>query len=273
MKLWKIFIVFVLFVSTLNINSAQAKKFSLVENTDTTTTLDVQSSAGSISFSGVTSPNATVSFVEGNQIVGTTQANSLGVFNKVLSGLSPTIHNIGIYATDTDLVNTIITIYSVNVEPGLTVFLSGIILPPSFSLDADTVKRPAELLGRGRALRNADLQVFISGSNDSLTLPVKTDNLGDWSVNLNPKLHLGQKTASVLALDGLGGQSSLSQSLDFTVIRSSDLNVDNLVNLADFDIFIKSYKKVPIPDVISDINDNSVVDLTDFSIMLADWSK
>jgi hypothetical protein len=210
--------------------------------------------------------------MENGQVVGTTQADSDSIFNKTLGGLSPIIHIIGVYAADIDSINTVTTNFSINVETDSTTFLSGVILPPSFSVDSSSVLRPAELIGRGRSLSNASVQVFVSGSRDNLTLSASTNASGQWSVNLNPKLHLGLKSAYAMALNGLGGQSSLSETHDFTVLRSADLNVDGLVNLTDFSILMYSYSSNPIRNVISDINDDDVVDLVDFSIMMSNWS-
>ena len=270
MKLWKIFLTFVVFI--LSITIIPAKADNITGQMGDTSTLSVGTVAGSIDFSGYASPLAMVFFVEDGNIVGTTQADGSSQFDKTLGGLAPIIHTIGIYATDADSNTTITTNFNVNVVENTTTFLSGIILPPSFTLSSSTVKRPAELIGHGRALNNATVQIFISGSNDNLSLSTSTDAAGAWSVNLNPKLHLGIKTASAMALNGLGGQSELSEAHGFTVQRSADLNADGRVDLTDFSILMFSYGSQPIKNVISDINDDGVVDLVDFSIMMSSWS-
>lgn len=270
MKLWKIFLVFVAVISAINVIPARAD--NITGAMGNTSSMQIGSMAGSINFSGYASPGALVFFMENGQVIGTTEANSSSEFSKELGGLAPTIHTIGVYATDIDSVNTVITSFSINVVTDSTTFLSGVILPPSFSVDSSVTPRPAELVGHGRALNNASVQIFISGSRDNTAISASTNASGQWSINLNPKLHLGAKTTYAMALNGLGGQSSLSETHDFTVLRSADLNVDGSVNLTDFSILMYSYSSIPVRNVVSDINDDDVVDLVDFSIMMSNWS-
>lgn len=269
---FKIILLLIIIISIVNFVPIRTESANPTDTSGNVSSLTIAPSAGGISFSGSASPEATVFFMENGQVVGTTQADSSGLFNKTLAGLSPGIHNITVYATDVESVNTIVTNYSISVAAGLTTFVSGLILPPSFSIGSAIVPRPAKLIGHGLSLSNASTQVFVSGSRDNITLSAPTNNNGQWSINLNPKLHLGQKTAYVIALDGHGGQSGLSEIHNFSVVRSSDLNVDNLVNLADVAILMLDYKKSPLLDVASDINDNEVADMVDFSIMMSDWS-
>lgn len=269
MKLWKIFLVFVAIISILNI--AQVEADNITGSMGNTSSMLVGSTAGSIYFVGYASPLAMVFFMENGQVIGTGTADINSAFDKTLSGLASGIHDIGVYAQDADNVNTSMVNYSVNVVENTSTSVS-VILPPSFVVASDTVKRSAPLNGHGRGYQLSTVQIFISGSLDSQSITTQVDANGRWSINLNPKLHLGLKTAYGIILDGQGGQSEVSESHNYTVTRTADLNNDNTVDLTDFSILMYSYSSLPIKNVISDINDNGVVDLVDFSIMMANWS-
>ncbi len=228
--------------------------------------------AGDLRFIGYASPSALVFFIESGSVIGTQLANASSIFDKTLVGLSEGIHSISMYATDVGAVSTLTVTITINVIAGTTTTVSGIILPPTFSVDAGQVKRPASLTGQGYAINNKPVRIFISGSGNSLSLDSTTDGSGHWSVNLNPKLHLGYKYSFAMALDGIGGQSALSQERIYEVLLSADLNVDTLVNLTDFSILMYSYAQSPVPNVLADINDDGPVDLVDFSIMMYYWT-
>lgn len=263
-------------VASLMVVSFSASKVSAAvvgADMGTESTMLVGDSTGSIAFSGYSSPGSIIYFMENGQVIGNTIADDHGYFEKTLSGLTAIIHTIGLYSTDIDSYNTLITNYSISVGVKTTTFFSGIILPPTFFISSNTVKKPAPLNATGRSLANSTIKVFIDSARENLVLSTETNAFGSWSLNINPKLHLGLKTATALVLNGTGGQSGLSEGHQYTVLRSADLNVDNYVNLTDFSILMFSYGKMPFPNAASDISDDGVVDLTDFSIMMANFSK
>lgn len=237
-----------------------------------TTSANVGPPAGNLRLIGYVSPGALVYFLDSGVTAGTQIANSSSVFDKTLSGLEEGIHSISIYGTDAGARNTLTITFGVNVISDTTTMVSGLILPPTISLSANQVKRPAELTAQGMAKNNATVQVFINGSGDNQTLNKPTDADGNWSANVNPKLHLGNKQTNSLALDGIGGISEFSQTNNYEVKLSADLNVDNLVNLTDFSILMYNYGTNTPPNVLADVNDNGPVDLVDFSIMMYYWT-
>lgn len=237
-----------------------------------TTSLQVGPQSGSLRFIGYASPGSLVFFLESGSVIGSQEANYASVFDKTFSSMAEGIHLISIYATDTGQRNTLTITFSINVIANATTIASGIVLPATITLTDSKVKRPAELQAAGKAKNNATVMVFIQGSGDSRTTEVATNASGDWSTNVNPKLHLGNKSTYSMVLDGYGGQSELSHTRLYEVLLSADLNVDNLVNITDFSILMYSYAKTVIPNVISDINDNNVVDLVDFSVMMSRWT-
>jgi hypothetical protein len=227
---------------------------------------------GDLRIIGYASPNALIYFMETGSVLGTQLANAGSGFDETLSGLSPGIHVVSIYGTDTGSRNTLTITFSVNVTGNATTIVSGIILPPTISLANSQVKRPAQLNANGTAKNNSSVQVFIAGSGDSRSINLPTDANGNWSANVNPKLHLGSKQAYTITLDGLGGQSEFSSINNYNVLLSADLNVDNLVNLTDFSVLMYNYGTANPPNVVADINDNGSVDLVDFSVMMYYWT-
>lgn len=227
---------------------------------------------GNLRIIGYASPSALVYFLENGSVLGTQIANSSSVFDKTLSSLEPGIHLISIYGTDLGSRNTLTITFSINITSGTTTIVSGIILPPTISLANSQVKRPAELIANGMAVNNALVQVFIFGTGDNKTITQTVDANGNWSANVNPKLHLGNKQTYSITLDGYGGQSEPSQGQNYGVQLSADLNVDNMVNLTDFSVLMYSYGTSSPPNVVADINDNGPVDLVDFSVMMYYWT-
>lgn len=237
-----------------------------------TTTANVGSQTGNLRIIGYASPSSLVYFLESGVVIGTQVANSSSSFDKTLSGLGEGIHVISIYAADTGSRNTLTISFGVNVVANSTTIASGILLSPTISLVDTKVKRPANLIASGKAKDNASVQLYISGSGDSKSQNVVTNQNGDWSANVNPKLHLGSKSSNAQALDGLGGMSEFSSTKNYEVQLSADLNVDGLINLTDFSILMFNYGTSSPPNVIADINDNGPVDLVDFSVMMFYWT-
>jgi len=237
-----------------------------------TTSANVGPLVGDLRIIGYVSPGALVYFLESGAVIGSQIANGSSSFDKTLSGLEEGIHVISIYATDNGSRNTLTITFGINVIANSTTIVSGIILPPTVALTSNQVKRPASLTAQGKAKDNASVQIYISGSGDNQSLNVSTNATGDWSSNVNPKLHLGNKQIISQALDGFGGISEFSSAQNYNVLLSADLNVDNLVNLTDFSVLMYNYGTGSPPNVVADINDNGPVDLVDFSVMMYYWT-
>jgi hypothetical protein len=210
--------------------------------------------------------------MENSQVIGTELSDENGLFEKFFRGIPVGIHTISIYSVNEDSENTITVNYNINVADATDTVVN-IILPPSINIDVDRVKRPAPIIAYGQTVPNYLVRILLTGSKDNTSVETTADSDGKWSVNINPKLHLGSKTAYAISLNGQGGQSEISKAKFFTVVKSADLNNDTLVDLTDFSILMYSYAKRPIRNVLSDINDDDTVDLVDFSIMMSQWSR
>ena len=236
-----------------------------------TVTVNVGPLTGDLRITGYASPGAVVFFLESGGVIGSQVANASSFFDKTFT-MDGGLHAISIYASDTASRLTLTITFNVNVIVGVTTIVSGIILPPTIAIAGPTVKRPASLSGQGMAKNYASVQVFISGSGDSLSVNIPTNEAGQWSTNVNPKLHLGNKSTFSIALDGGGGVSEFSHTRLYEVLLSADLNVDNLINLTDFSVLMYNYGSSSPPNVVADINDNGPVDLVDFSVMMFYWT-
>lgn len=271
---YKLLSIFTLFLCSASVQYGGGL-FSTVALADTlgvTTSANVGFLTGDLRVIGYVSPGALVYFLDSGVIVGTQVANGSSVFDKTLFGLEEGIHVISIYATDTGTRNTLTITFGVNVIANSTTIVSGLILPPTVSLSSNQVKRPANLSATGKAKDNASVQVYMFGSGDNRSVNIPTNAAGDWATNVNPKLHLGNKGTNSQALDGFGGISDFSQTNNYEVQLSADLNVDNMVNLTDFSVLMYNYGTGSPPNVVADINDNGPVDLVDFSVMMYYWT-
>ena len=271
---YKLLSILILFICSIYTQYGDGPFSNLVraDTSGVTTSANVGPLTGDLRLIGYASPGALVYFLDSGVVAGTQIANGSSVFDKTLSGLEEGIHVISIYATDTGARSTLTITFGVNVIASSTTIVSGSILPPTVSLASNQVKRPAELGAQGMAKNNATVQVFMSGSGDNTSVTRPTDAGGNWTANVNPKFHLGNKQANSLAIDGMGGISEFSQTRNYEVQLSADLNVDILVNLTDFSILMYNYGTSDPPNVAADINDNGPVDLVDFSVMMYYWT-
>ena len=240
-----------------------------------TVSASVPSQSGNLSVAGHASPGALVYFLESGSLLGTNLADNSSYFDETLAGLSDGIHSISVYAMDIDTNLTRTITFSVNVIPASTTVVTGLLLPPTVKIDSTSIVRPRNLIlsGMGRNNAGSTIQVVITGSGDSLNLSVSVDSLGRWSINVNPKLHLGIKNVYAINLDGVGGISESSSTLAYEVLLSADLNADNLVDLVDFSILMYNYDTSSPENVLADINDDSSVNITDFSVMMYYWTE
>lgn len=247
-------------------------KADTVTSASTTTSATVSAQTGTLRIVGYASPQAIVYFQETGSIIGTQAANSSSYFDKTFTGVSPGIHLISLYATAGSSHTTLTITFSVNVTTGSTTIVSGVLLPSTLVLGENEVKRPFTLTATGRARSDSSVRVFISGSGDSNSNNINTNSNGEWSININPKLHLGNKTTYAMVLDNSGGQSEFSHSKNYEVKLSADLNADRIIDLTDFSIMMYDYGVGNPSNVLADVNDDGVVNLTDFSIMMYHWS-
>ena len=235
------------------------------------TTATVTAQTGNLHIVGYASPSALIYFLENSSVIATNTANSNSYFDETINGLAGGIHTINIYARDSDNRNSVVTNINVNISSGSTVNYGPVIIAPTFSIPTTSIGRPAELNVNGKAVNNSSVEISINGSrNDGTNFSVTTDGSGSWSANINPLLHLGEKSVYFVAVDRASIKSEPSNTTNYTVVLSADLNNDGKVNDLDFDILKSKWQSRD--NVAADINDDGVVNITDLSIMMYYWT-
>lgn len=235
------------------------------------TTATVTAQAGSLHITGYASPLALVYFIEGVSTIATDSADSNSYFDETISGLSSGLHTINIYARDTDARNGTAVSVNINVSAGDSTNYGPLVLPPTFTLSSASVGRPAELIVSGKSVNNASVEARINGSgNDGTNFSVSTAADGSWSANINPLLHLGAKTVYFIAIDRNSVNSDATNTSDYSVNLSADLNNDGNVTDSDFNLLKEKWQSRD--NVAADINDNGAVNITDLSIMMYYWT-
>ena len=237
------------------------------------TSLNVAPLTGSLVLSGKTSPGAIIYIYENDSLIGTGNADDSGDFNKTVTGMSLGLHNIGIWCRDIDNNDSESLSYQFNINQSQNTQISGIMLPPTSSDTENQIKRSAPLWLNGRTFSHGKVSVSITSLKDNFNLDTESDTNGLYSVNINPKLHLGSKNYSGITYDGYGSTSGSTTTKSFEVIRTSDINNYGVTNTKDFDAYKIDYNVDDFKEILNDINDDNDCDLSDLSIMMYDWSK
>lgn len=242
-----------------------------VAESDVGAELPVQ--AGGIRFVGEASPGALVTFLRNGSVIGTQAAASDSSFDSTFANQPPGSATYSLHATDvssrqTAEVSTIATIL-----PAFTTTLSGYLLPTTFSISLNPIKRPQIQSISGTTRQSSTVTTLWSGAkySDSFTTQAATAANGNWSTVPGQTLHLGTYTTSAVVQAPGGALSPQTPDANFQVILSADLNNDSKINLTDFSILMFFYAQTNI-NKPADINDDAKTNLTDFSIMLFYWT-
>ncbi len=225
---------------------------------------------GDVRFTGDAFPGAIVTILDGGAVVGTTVANSTSFFDKTIQALSPGMHTFGIFGQALDGRKTLTLSFNINVISGMTITVSGILLPPIVTVPSQE-KRPVFFPQSGLARHNSTVTTFVNGPTTDSDQG-NTNTAGVWGFSADSIYHLGNHTITGLVNDGGGNQSVVTNPVNFEVLLSADLNIDNLIQLTDFSILMFNYATSNPPNKAADINDNGPVDLVDFSVMMFFWT-
>ncbi len=252
---------------------SDSARSEIIISAGSTTSFNIAPLTGNLILSGRSSPGSIIFVYEGDSLIGTDYADSSGNFNKTLSGLSLGIHNIGLWSRDTNGNNSEVLDYQFNINQAQNTQISGIMIPPTSSLEANSVKRSAPLWLNGLTFSSGRVNISIASIKDNINNDYQADNSGIFTANINPKLHLGTKNYSIIAYDGYGGVSQATDMKSYEVVRTSDINNDGNINIKDLDLYKEDYTIKDFKNVLNDINDDGGCNLSDLSIMMYDWSK
>lgn len=238
---------------------------------------------GSLRMIGYTSPNSLVAFSIDENVAGTQiscpgsgspicDGQLPGYFDKTFTGLYPGVYNIGVYSVDAspDSLSTPTVIRTVAIIEGQAANADQLTLPPTLKVEKITVKRPEKqkVIGYSRPNSNVSTQFGTSGS----LITVLSEADGYWDAQSTEIMHLGNNFVYSFVQGANGAISQNSRIINFQVIMSADLNIDNYVDIADFSILMYNYDQSNPDNWAADINDDGFIDLSDFSIMMFNWS-
>jgi len=163
---------------------------------------------------GSTSPNAFVTFKEGGSTIGTTSALANGSFSQTFPAQSPGIHNISIYARDSQNRLTDTVTVSVNLLEHFTTTLD-VFLSPTIQLMSSQLTRGESLVIRGETIPNGTITITLDNGQ---TFQTTSNSSGQWDYSLNTSnLSTGTHRIFAQASDGGGQQSHTTAERTFNV--------------------------------------------------------
>ena len=215
-------------------------------------------------FSGFTSPNAFVTILDSNTVVGTTSADAAGVFTKSLTNQTAGNHAFGIQVIDSGGASTPVINLLINLQPHAETIVGDLAMP--VTITAQTGVRP--VLG-GTGTPGSTLSIFIEPGGVIETAAVAPD--GSWSHTLATQLPSGTVTAYVVASTPSGLVSAPSSTVSFDITcMIADYNCSGHIDMVDFSILMYYWGTA---DPTTDLNNDHIVDLTDFSILMFYWNE
>jgi hypothetical protein len=183
-------------------------------------TVTIRVGVTNLTLSGRISPNAQVTFIENGAVIGTTTANSSGLFSKTLEAMESGIHSIGIYATNSNSETTSTVNYSVSLTLGTETTLSNIILPPTIALSGEGIAKGDNLKISGSAVPSSTVTIFINGTSHSFSTSKTTTSAssGVWEYSYGTgDLSLGDYKVEAKTSTSDGYQSESSEIMNFKV--------------------------------------------------------
>jgi large repetitive protein len=194
--------------------------FSKNSLAQTELTVTIQVGDTIMTFSGKTSPNAQVSFMENNSVLGTTVADNDGNFSKSLLSQNPGVHLYSFYTTDTNGKTSSTVNYSVSLTSGTETELSSIVLPPTINLSGTGIGKGNNLKISGLTVASSTVTPFFSGVSHSYSASGSTisGSNGYWEYYFGTgDLSLGDYRVYAKTSTSESHLSDSSEVKDFTV--------------------------------------------------------
>lgn len=245
----------------------------------TTASVTIAANSASLTLSGFAAPGVLVFYEIDGSVVGTSVADGVGNFSKVLTGLFPGLRTVGIYYQDQEGFFTATVGFTQTLFSNTNHFVSNISIPPTIKVQYPTIAVGDSQTISGRATPNAQLTLFVHSHNNYQFVTSVGSN-GLWSVTFDTDsypLEVGSHSANARQVATGGYQSTDSDVVGFNVILTcspipADINCDGKVNLVDFSILLFYWQQTNPANPRADINGSNFVNLTDFSIMLYYWT-
>jgi hypothetical protein len=238
---------------------------------------------GTLRISGICGPGMFITFVEDGAVIGTAVANNSGVFTQIFPGITPKQHFIQVFGVDGSNRITPPTPIEVYTKEYEMTTVSGILLPPTISLDKEQIQKGESLVISGLGVPNYKIIIYTEPPLSSNEMTIDEDGAYSQTISDTASLELGEHRAYSLVQDGLGSSSLVGFHQIFKVVESGtppepgecdfsrgDLNCDTHVNLADFSILLYYWG---LNAGEADVNADGNVNLIDFSIMMFYWGE
>jgi hypothetical protein len=173
-----------------------------------------------INFSGHTSPDSIVTFIENSTVIGTALSDNTGFFTKEFVNQDSGIRNIGIYSTDPDGITTSTLNFEISIAAFTTTFVSNFILPPTITAsDSQTLKGDVLVL-EGYAVPDSIITILFF--NSDVTKATTSHETGYWVYGLSTTdLVAQQYTIYALAQTESGLISQSSSNISFIVFTQA----------------------------------------------------
>lgn len=248
-----------------------------------TVTAEVTVPQATIRISGFTAPTTFVSFIEGENVIGTDLAGQLGIFSKVFTAMEPGTYSISLYGIDEDSRATSIVPLTINAPAYQTTTVSNLLLSPTIEINSTSIPQGAPIYATGSAYPGTSITLFTD--TPLRTYNASTSASGDWTTTISDTASYNPGDYRLYTLAQSGGLQSLtSRTIVFSITSASssssgtacgnisqgDLNCDSDIDLTDFSILMFYWATT---NATADINSDGVVNLTDFSILMYYWGS
>lgn len=228
---------------------------------------------------GLAYPGALITILRDAQLVGTVRADASGVFLFLDSELAGGNYLYGLYAEDADGRQSRIITFSLNLVSQSLSNITGVIIPPTISVQPASVARGNPVIVSGFAMPGADIILEILPGGLTEIAPVGVT--GRYSFSIETSI----LSAGIYQVRGKtqradAGESVFSLSTGFGVdvpfieraAEHVDFNRDERVNLVDISIMLFWFGK-PVPaNHFADLNEDGIIDVADFSILAFYWT-
>ncbi len=192
-----------------------------------------------------------------------------GFFNIALKSGGNTTYVI--VATDENGDSSPAKVFSFNLDIGGLQTDLNIVAAPTAKLLRSVITRGDNLVVSGFAFPNAAVRAFVDGVQREGT--VYPDNSGKYRITINTAgLDFGTHSVAVNETfpDGTVSEKSLLRifSISQTFTPQADFNLDGVVDIKDWSVFLSRWNLAGGLDKSLDLNGDGAVDVADFSIML-----
>lgn len=231
----------------------------------------------SVTISGLSSPQSTVTILKDGATAASTVAGSDGVFSSRIAGLERGVYTFLTYATDRAGRKSAAVSSTITLGQGTTNTVANFILPPTLALQ--TVYEPGTVTRIvGESVPGSAVEVFaqqVGSASEKKYTATSNASSGEWFVEI-PAADI--RGATVVRARGRTEDrlSDLSAPLSIAGEAGSaipagggDMNGDAKVNLVDFSILLSAWGTA---NANSDLNSDGTVNLADFSILLFNWT-